>query len=186
MNPFKPITLPTKRLVLRFLKETDLPGLYDIYSQAEVMRYWNFSPWTEFAQAQQMLLDTLSDYQTGYGLRLGIERRSDQALVGICSLFNFNEHSRRAELGYALGRAYWRSGYMNEALQALLEYAFQSMQLNRLEADIDPRNLASAKTLERLGFKLEGQLRERWIVGDEITDTWLYGLLRREWLEGFE
>ncbi len=72
---------------------------------------------------------------------------------------------------------------MSQALQALLGYAFQTLDLNRLEADIDPRNLASAKTLERLGFQKEGHLRERWIVNDEVSDTALYGLLRREWLE---
>ena len=70
---------------------------------------------------------------------------------------------------------------MQQALQGLLGYAFQTLDLNRLEADIDPRNLASAKTLERLGFQKEGHLRERWIVNDEVSDTALYGLLRREW-----
>jgi len=72
---------------------------------------------------------------------------------------------------------------MHEALQALLRYAFQTLDLNRLEADIDPRNVASARTLERLGFQKEGHLRERWIVNGEISDTRLYGLLRREWQE---
>ncbi len=70
---------------------------------------------------------------------------------------------------------------MNEALRTLVDHAFTTLDLNRLEADIDPRNLASAKTLERLGFQQEGLLRERWIVGDEISDTAFDGLLRREW-----
>ncbi|MFH2040550.1 MAG: GNAT family N-acetyltransferase [Chloroflexota bacterium] len=183
MNPFKPITLPTKRLILRFLYEGDLPALYSIHSHPEVMRYWNFPPWTDTDQAVQMLNDSLESYQDGSGLRLGIERKSDRNLVGVCSLFQFHEHSRRAEIGYLLGRPHWGFGYMHEALQALLEYAYNCMQLNRLEADIDPRNTASAKTLDRLGFKKEGHLRERWIVGDEITDTWLYGLLHKEWQE---
>jgi len=95
--------------------------------------------------------------------------------------FQFHVASRRAEIGYALGRPYWGSGYMHNAQQALLCYSFQTLALNRLEADIDPRNLASARTLERLGFKKEGHLRERWIANDEISDTYLYGLLRREW-----
>jgi RimJ/RimL family protein N-acetyltransferase len=72
---------------------------------------------------------------------------------------------------------------MHEALQEVLRYAFETLDLNRLEADIDPRNLASARTLERLGFQKEGHLRERWIVSGEVSDTWLYGLLRREWQE---
>jgi ribosomal-protein-alanine N-acetyltransferase len=183
MTPFEPIILPTKRLRLRFLYEADLPALYAMYSHPEVMRYWSFPAWTDIAQAQQMLRNTQTGYQSGSELKLGIERKADQVLVGMCSLFEFLMPSRRAEIGYALGRPYWGSGYMYEALQALLGYAFNSMHLNRLEADIDPRNLPSAKTLERLGFKKEGHLRERWIVQDEITDTWLYGLLRREWLE---
>lgn len=70
---------------------------------------------------------------------------------------------------------------MHEALQALLEFGFGELDLNRIEADIDPRNSASARTLERLGFTKEGYLRERWIVGDEVSDTAIYGLLRREW-----
>ena len=70
---------------------------------------------------------------------------------------------------------------MNEALHSLLDYGFGQLNLNRVEADIDPRNEASAKTLERLGFVKEGYLRERWIVGNEVSDTVLYGLLQREW-----
>jgi ribosomal-protein-alanine N-acetyltransferase len=69
---------------------------------------------------------------------------------------------------------------MHEALQALLDFGFGELDLNRIEADIDPRNSASARTLERLGFTKEGYLRERWIVGEEVSDTALYGLLRRE------
>jgi len=69
---------------------------------------------------------------------------------------------------------------MHEALQALLDFGFGELDLNRIEADIDPRNSASARTLERLGLTKEGYLRERWIVGEEVSDTALYGLLRRE------
>ena len=183
MNPFTPFQIETERLELRFLDEADLPGLYSFHSHPQVMRYWNYPPWTNMEQARQLLKDTLESYQEGSGLRLGIERKSDQTLLGTCSLFQFHEPSRRAEIGYLLGRDHWGQGYMHECLQALLGYAFNTLGLNRLEADIDPRNLASARVLERLGFKLEGRLRERWIVGEEISDTWLYGLLCREWLE---
>jgi RimJ/RimL family protein N-acetyltransferase len=70
---------------------------------------------------------------------------------------------------------------MQEALGALLNFAFDSLNLHRLEADVDPGNLSSVKTLERLGFRREGYLRERWHVGGEIQDALFYGLLRREW-----
>jgi len=89
--------------------------------------------------------------------------------------------NRRAELGYVLGSPYWRQGYMHEALQRLLAYAFDDLGLIRLEADIDPRNEGSERTLLRLGFVKEGYMRERWIVGDVVSDSAVFGLLRREW-----
>ena len=176
-----PIILSTERLRLRLLADADAPALFQIFSHAEVMRYWAWPAWTELAQARQMVLDSQEGYRSGNALQFGIERQADQVLVGTCSLFHFHAASRRAEIGYALGRPYWGSGYMHEALQALLRYAFQTLDLNRLEADIDPRNQASARTLERLGFQKEGHLRERWIVNGEVSDTGWYGLLRREW-----
>jgi RimJ/RimL family protein N-acetyltransferase len=145
------------------------------------MRYWSYPAWTDRSQAQQWLLNVQENYRTGDALQLGIERNADHILIGTCTIFQFHVASRRAEIGYVLGRPYWGSGYMQEALQALLRYAFETLNLNRLEADIDPRNLASASVLERLGFVKEGHLRERWIVNEEVSDTAFYGLLRREW-----
>jgi RimJ/RimL family protein N-acetyltransferase len=155
--------------------------LYAIYSHPEVMRYWSWPAWSDPAQAEQMVRDAQEGYHSGGWLQLGIERAEDRALVGACSLFHFHAASRRAEIGYALGRTYWGKGYMHEALLALVCYGFEVLDLQRLEADIDPRNTASARTLERLGFQKEGHLRERWIVSGEISDSWIYGLLRREW-----
>jgi RimJ/RimL family protein N-acetyltransferase len=131
--------------------------------------------------AQERIARDIEALSTGKYLCLGVVQRSDQTLVGECSLFYWLPQSRRAELGYALGHAAWGHGYINEALQALLEHGFSQRDLNRVEADIDPRNLASAKTLERLGFQKEGTLRERWIVGGEVSDTGLYGLLASDW-----
>jgi [ribosomal protein S5]-alanine N-acetyltransferase len=70
---------------------------------------------------------------------------------------------------------------MHEALSALLDYAFTELNLNRVEADTDPRNERSARLLDRLKFSKEGLFRERCIVDGEISDAAMYGLLRREW-----
>ena len=97
------------------------------------------------------------------------------------AVFNFNEQSGRADLGYGLARRHWGQGYMHEALVAVIGYAFGPLGLRRLEADIDPRNEGSLRALDRLGFAREGLLRERWQVVDEISDSVLMGLLAREW-----
>ena len=85
------------------------------------------------------------------------------------------------KMGYAMARAHWGNGYMGEVLPAMVSHAFGAFGLHRLEADVDPRNAASVRALERIGFRLEGHLRERYHVNGEAQDALLYGLLRREW-----
>ena len=114
-------------------------------------------------------------------MKWGVALRTGNALVGTVTLVNFDFTHRRAEVGYALGRAHWGNGYIREALNALLAYAFEELGMHRIEADVDPRNAASIRTLERLGFVREGYLRERWHVGGEIQDALFYGLLRSDW-----
>lgn len=181
MMAFQNLPLRTKRLLLRPLTANDAPPLLEIFSDPVVMRYWSTLPWTEMAQAEAMIARDASGHQTGEHLRLGIELAATGQLIGTCTLFGINTESRRAELGYGLRASAWGQGYMAEALPALVHYGFESLNLNRIEADIDPRNLASQRSLERLGFTKEGTLRERWIVGDEVSDTAFYGLLRRDW-----
>lgn len=181
MTAFKPFTLTTDRLTLRFLGVRDIPALFAMYSDPEVVRYWSSAPWTELVQAETSMARTLDGYRNGETLRMGIALTATGELVGECNLRDFYAQNRRAEIGYALARPHWGKGYLTEALTAFINHAFGPMQLNRIEADIHPDNVASAKSLDRLGFRQEGLLRERWIVGDEVSDTAFYGLLASDW-----
>jgi len=180
MQAFNGIPIRTDRLLLRPLQDLDAKALFAIYSDPQVMRYWSSPPWTEIDAAHETIATDLKATSSSY-LRLAITTDKGTRLIGTCTLFDINMTCRRAESGYALGSEVWGNGYMNEALTALLGYGFTELDLNRVEADIDPRNKASAKTLERLGFTREGLLRERWIVDGEISDSAFYGLLKREW-----
>ena len=180
-QPFAEFALPAARVTLRFLTAADVPAIFAIFSDSEVMRYWSRPPMTETHEAEAHVHDVCAGYRSGDSLQLAIERNTDRALIGTCTLFHFHRGSRRAELGYALARAAWGGGLMHEALQTVVSHAFEGLALNRLEADIDPRNRASARSLERLGFRKEGHLRERWMVNGEVSDTDLYGLLRIDW-----
>lgn len=178
-NP--PVTLSTNRLTIRRLIPADARSYFDIFSNADVMRYWSSPPLDNLKQAEEKIASILAHYEAGDLYQLAITRKSDGQMIGTCTLHQIHVQNRRAEVGYALGRPYWGSGYMNEAMHALVDYAFGAMKLHRLEADIDPRNESSAKSLERLGFVREGLLRERWIVDGEVSDSALYGLLASEW-----
>lgn len=181
MPPFDSLMLRTARLQLRPLVGSDADALYAIFSDPLVMRYWSTPPWTDPAQAEARIAEETVGMRAGRSLRLALVRIGGGALIGTCSLFKLDEACRRAEIGYALARSAWGAGLMHEALQSLAAHAFDALQLHRLEADIDPRNAASARSLERLGFVREGYLRERWIVDGEVSDSALYGLLQRDW-----
>jgi [ribosomal protein S5]-alanine N-acetyltransferase len=174
-------TIIADRISLRWISEEDLEALFRIFSNPEVMRYWSTPPLADRNAAVKLLQGIHDDFRRQSFLKWGIARRADDALIGTATLFNLNLESHRAEIGYCLDRAHWGNGYMNEALQALLGYAFKELALHRIEADVDPRNSASIRTVERLGFQQEGYLRERWQVNGEIQDTVFYGLLRRDW-----
>jgi [ribosomal protein S5]-alanine N-acetyltransferase len=178
---FDDVRLQTPRLALRPLRRADAAALFALFSDPIAMRYWSTPPWTSIGQAEASIAVDLDGLPKGEHLRLGLESRADGQLLGTCSLFHFHAASKRAEIGYLLRADAWGRGLMHEALQALVRFAFDELKLHRLEADIDPRNAASARSLERLGFTKEGQLRERWIVDGEVSDSALYGLLRRDW-----
>ena len=174
-------SLDLERVRLRRVERTDRDELFAIHSDTEVARYLARPAMTKPEDADDLIDRIHSGYQNDTILQLAMERMTDGAFLGSCLLFNFNPRGPRAEIGYSLGRTHWGKGYMHEALVALVELAFGALGLNRLEADIDPRNTASARSLERLGFEREGRLRERWTINGEVSDSLIYGLLRRDW-----
>jgi [ribosomal protein S5]-alanine N-acetyltransferase len=174
-------TINTSRLCLRSISEDDVDAFYAIYSNTEVMRYWSTPPLADRNAAVKLVSEIHDGVRRRDILKWGIARRSDNVLIGSVTLHNLALAHHRAEIGYALDRAHWGLGYMNETLMAVLAYAFEELHLHRIEADVDPRNSASIRTLERLGFQREGYLRERWQVGGEIQDALFFGLLRPDW-----
>jgi [ribosomal protein S5]-alanine N-acetyltransferase len=180
---FAGLRLATQRLVLRPMVMSDAPALFAIHADPVVMRWWSTPPWASIDIAERRIADDLqAQHGNGDYIRLGLARREDEGtLVGQCTLFALNASSRRAEIGYSLAAAAWGQGLATEALRALIGHGFGAIELNRIEADIDPRNASSARVLERLGFVKEGRARQRWIVGGEVCDSDLYGLVREEW-----
>ncbi|HTI47322.1 MAG TPA: GNAT family protein [Casimicrobiaceae bacterium] len=180
MQAFLHLPLRTARLELRPLREADVPRLFEIHSDPNAMRYWDAPLWHSDERGRAMVARDRALATREY-LRLGIELAGLGELIGTCALWRIDTQSRRAEIGYMLGPRWWGEGYMHEALCALLDYGFTELDLNRVEADTDPRNERSTRLLERLSFSREGLFRERCIVDGEVSDAAMYGLLRREW-----
>ena len=174
-------TLEAPRIRLRWLSEDDVDPLFRIFSDGPMMRYWSSTPMKDRSEAVDLLVRIQRQFAERSAFQWGVERKEDGELLGTCTLFAFHRANMRAEIGYCLRSPHWKKGYMGEALGALIDYAFGILLLRRLEADVDPANASSLRILERLGFRREGLLRERWNVGGVIADSVMLGLLAREW-----
>jgi len=168
------------RVRLRAFRDGDSAALYTIYSDPAVMRYWSYPAWTAHDQADAYLSRVRDAVVSEGVLAWAIANRDDDMLIGTMTVLHIDSANARAEIGYALASAHWGRGYAQEALRIALAFAFDAMQLRRIEADVDPRNQASCRLLERIGFAREGLLRERWLVAGQLQDSAIYGLLRGE------
>ena len=168
------------RVRLRGPRPQDADAVFALFSDPEVMRYWSRAPMTQRDEACALI----SEMEEAFAQRdkinwVSVDRRD--MVIGTCTLFRFNARHRHAEIGYSLRSDQWGKGLAREAVGAALDWAFRSLHLHRIEADIDPLNDNSRRILQRLGFVSEGVLRERFFVGDEAKDSEIFGLLADDW-----
>lgn len=176
-----PPTLHTARLRLRPFADADTDALFELHSSPIVLRYWDAPPWSDRTRAERFITRCRQIAEEGTGTRLAVDRVGDGAFLGWCSLSRWNPDFRSASLGYCFKETAWGHGYATETARAVLQWALDTLDLNRVQAETDTRNAASARVLEKLGFRREGTLREDCIVNGEVSDSWVYGLIRRDW-----
>lgn len=178
-------TLETPRLLLRQLIADDDDAVFIIRSDIEVTRHNTGAPYTDIQQARSLISDIAWNYKDQSEIRWGITLKTDPTwVIGMCGYNYWIRRDQRVSIGYDLARAYWGNGIMTEALGAICRFGFEQMGLHRIEADVSADNPASARVLEKLGFKQEGRLREQYWEWGEFHDLLLYSLLRREFERG--
>ena len=174
-------TLHAPRLTLRPLTEADVVDVLSVFADPLVLRYWDGPLMTTQQDAMQYIERIHYSLRRRELLQWGIAEADADAVVGTCTLTHLSLTHRRAEIGFALKQACWGRGLGSEAVAAVLGFAFGDLGLNRIEADVDPRNERSLKLLDRLGFRREGHLRERYFMNGERQDAILMAMLHSEW-----
>jgi RimJ/RimL family protein N-acetyltransferase len=182
-HPYVPsdVTLVTDRLVLRRFRPADVEALAAYRSDPAVARYqsWAVPLSTEEAVELVRVFQAGDPAEPGW-FQYAIARRDEDGLIGDIGV-NRHENGLQAEIGYTLARAWWGRGYAYEAVSRLLDQLFLVDRLRRVSADTDARNEASARLLDRLGFRREGLRRAHSFIKEEWTDDLLFGLLADEW-----
>lgn len=174
-------TLQGDGLRLRWLTPADAPAVFELFSDPDVLRFTAVKPLITMGDAEEFIADIQSGFRKGDLYQWGIEL--DDQIVGTCTLYDVDLRHRRAGLGFAVMKRMWGRRVVSRAVPAVLDFAFDSLELHRVEADADPRNEGSLRTLRRLGFREEGFLRERYFQYGEAQDAVMFGLLRTEWLD---
>lgn len=154
--------ITTERLCLRRARMDDLEDLHRVFSHPAAMRYWDSLPYEDIEQTRRLLT----------GMVAASETESDDFVV------EYQERAigkagcwRVGEIGFILHPDYWGRGFAHEALRAVIPHVFDALPVDRLEADVDPRNDASLKLLAKLGFRETGRAERTLQVGDEWCDS---------------
>ena len=169
------------RVRLRQSRPSDLDGIAELFSDDDALRYWSHGAFADRAAAQRYL-DGMAEGLADRSLfQWVIASAETDALVGTVTVLGWDRANRRAEIGFILLPAWQGRGLATEAVTAVLDFAFDAMELRRVEADVDPENVGSLALLERLGFRREGLARERWLTFGTWKDSVMLGLLRADW-----
>jgi len=169
--------IQTPRLVLRGLGEDDVPFLLEHFGRSEINEYSADDNVKNLEEAKELYLKYIAP--TTNRFRLGL--LLDDKLIGTVGFYGIDHENGKAIAGADLMKEYWGKGLMTEALQALIDYGFEQMNLNRIDATSDPENSRSIRLMERCGFRREGLLRQRFYYKASFHDEAIYSLLKEDW-----
>jgi [ribosomal protein S5]-alanine N-acetyltransferase len=172
--------LSGKRVRIRPLEHEDWKDLYRWWNNPASLGEFISSPLRGYKEFEKFLENVV--FGQHQSTILIIERVDDNSKVGDISFWPSREGDYGITIGYGLGEADQRSkGFMTEAVKLLVDYLFESKNIERVDADTDLENFGSQKVLERNGFKKEGILRKHGFVKGLFRDDFLYSLIREDW-----
>lgn len=178
------LPLLTERLELRDFREGDVGAVQAWAGDPEVVRFMGWGPNT-VEQTREFLQRKLAE-RTGQPRRtwdLAVANRDTGRVIGSVGL-RLDEALQQAALGYCYDQDAWGHGFATEAAREMLRFGFEELGLHRIHASVDTRNGASIRVLDKIGMRQEGRLREHILQRGGWRDSYLYAILRREWLEG--
>jgi ribosomal-protein-alanine N-acetyltransferase len=178
MNKFPDLT--TERLDLVEIQQSHLKDLFLLFGDTKVTEFYNLLPLASEQEGQKLLDWFRSRFKDGLGIRWGIALKGKSDIIGTIGFNNYTQ-KHRANIGYDLQSLYWGKGYMTEALKAVIDFGFNELDINRIEAEVMQGNIASEKLLEKLNFTKEGVLRHWMFWNEQHYDMTMYSLLKNEY-----
>lgn len=174
-------TLETERLILRPVRVDDAAAIFDMRTQPDVMRYLGRTAPATVQEVEDIVRMMRARIDRLESIAFAVTVRGDDRLVGIVVLLKIDRQNATGEIGYELHRDLWGRGLVREAIDKLVDHAFEALKLHRLEIRTDPANGRSIRIAEALGFRQEAHLREHGLYPDgRRLDTLVFGKLATE------
>ncbi|MGR6543811.1 bis(5'-nucleosyl)-tetraphosphatase (symmetrical) YqeK [Paenibacillus tundrae] len=172
--------LETERFILRQITHDDAKDIFQTFSLDEVTKYYDVESFTNIEQAEQLIQTWHQRFENKQAIRWGIALKSDNRVVGTCGFHGWVKNHHKAAIGYELTPQFWRQGVMTEVLGKIMEYGFDTLELNRIEAFVEPENVGSRRVLEKVGFQAEGLLKDNYYWKNRFVDNVIYALIKKD------
>ena len=172
--------LDTPRLILRRIAMSDAKDIFAYSADEEVARHVLWTAQKSLSEAKAYCKYMMRRYRNDEPASWGIIEKATGHLVGTIGYMDYNEDNATVEVGYSLAHWLWNGGYMTEALARVIDYTFDAMEINRIEAQHELDNPASGRVMEKCGMTREGVLRQRLYNKGKYVDVALYAILRSD------
>lgn len=177
-TPFPNLT--SERLYFRKLTNDDAPEVLKLRGNTETMKFIPRPLLTNIDEALAHIKMINDKIDENTDINWAVTEKSSDKCIGIMGFYRTQPEHYRTELGYMIQPEHWGKGYVTEAVQTLLNFAFNSLNFHSVEAIIDARHIASERVLQKSGFRKEAHHIEDFFYNNEFTDTVKYGILKRD------
>ncbi|MEN8701568.1 GNAT family N-acetyltransferase [Bacillus infantis] len=174
--------IETDRLLLRKVKLEDAADILRYLSDPEVTKYYGLEPFADLEDARSEIGWYERILKEGTGVRWGISLKGGKELIGSCGFLNMDSGHFRADIGLELNPAYWNQGIGTEAIEAIIRYGFDNLNLMRIQALIEPANLQSQRLFGKCGFIREGLLRNYEYTCGKFDDLLMFSIINPDHL----
>ena len=167
-----------QKINLRYPTQDDADSITKYCADKEISQY-TFIPHPYTLQDAIDFIDMcIDDRKSMASLHYGIEHKETKEIIGMIGLNSINNTHLRGEMGYWVAKPFWGNGIMFEAINLLTDYCFDTMQLERIYAHVQPANIGSWKVLEKAGYEREGLLRNVLRINNKMYDHFIYAKLK--------
>lgn len=176
--------LTTNRLNIRELTFADIDHVHKLHSLPETDEF-NTLGIPENIQTTENILNEwllLQKQKPRSSYIFCIDKNDNNEFIGLIAINLGKVNYKSAEVWFKIHKDHWRQGYTTEALTRILKYGFIDLKLHRIEAGCAVENIASGKTLEKVGFKREGMKRKKLPIRGEWKDNYFYGILEEDFI----